>query len=1013
MARPDASRCLALLVVLVMVLPALAVAVPAAAEEETRLKNGFHMFAEVEAKYRQAAIDYPEITAFYDLGELYPHDNGTRKTSHEGRTFFALKISDNPHVNESDEPDILYVGLHHAREWMTTELMIWLMEHILADYGTNDTITQIVDTRELWLFPVLNPDGFVYTDTTDRTWRKNRRDSGGGDYGVDPNRNYGYKWGYDDSGSSPDPGNILYRGPYPFSEPCTQVMRDLALDVGFHLGISFHTYSEVMGFPPAYDRFHVPDYPFFKELGRRQAVHNGYDYGDVADGILYEVNGGFDDWMYFNTSALTFTYEMNSLAQGGFYVDSSLIVPTCTMNYEAALEIAKAPKNLYDMFDGGIRARVIDPRGNPVEGATVNATLIGADTFDHVTGPDGSFQFHAPYERFYEISVSKEGYSSHQESYQVLWRDRFTDINITIKDNVAPVIDRVSASHNGTEGTDFGIGQQVRIDLWEDMNETGLEGVVSIESFGAQYFHRRKPLTWDEGTSSYMYMWDTSGLKPRDDYLVTTELWDIDDNKDKDGVVAGEPDLKIALRDITPPMAPINLSLEAPPGGSTLVVTWEANTDDTEAYTLQRRRGLEGEWTFLINLTKDDTTFTDQGLENDVAYYYRLRAWDKVPLPSRWSLEAMGTPRDLIPPLAVEGMMVTAPPEGGVLELSWDEATDDAAAYLLYKDAGSGFELVEQFPRGSLMYIDEDVENDVGYFYKVSAVDASGNEGPFSVTVLGMPLDVTPPGLPVVEPLPSLTNLSEHQVSGTAEPFATVVVTVDQEDVGRFDVDADGRFSGTIELGNGINRVSFKCFDGSLNPSGSTEPVIVQVDLNPPRVTSTLPVHEQVEVLVTEQVSISVSEALVDGSVTGRLEIVGTGEMVPATVSYSSVTKTISLVPNTQLDKGTEYRVVVDATDIAGNHLTGGQLTFTTERPEEPEPTIGDSTLMLIVLLVAVAAIAGLFIVMRMRKPPEAEPATEGAEWEPGPAVAQEAASEYDPRAPGSEVYEGTEWDEY
>jgi hypothetical protein len=1017
MARPKPSRIIPLLIVLIMVLPALAVAVPAAAEEEHRLKDGFHMFTEVEAKFRDAAADYPAITAFYDLGELYPNDNGTRKTSHEGRTFFALKISDNPHINESDEPNILYVGLHHAREWMTTEMMIWLMEHILADYGTNDTITQIVDTRELWLFPVFNPDGFVYTDTTDRTWRKNRRDNGDGSFGVDPNRNYGYEWGYDDTGSSPDPGNILYRGPYPFSEPCTQIMRDFALDVKFDLGISFHTYSEVMGFPPAYDRFHVPDYPFFRELARRQAVHNGYDYGDVADGILYEVNGGFDDWMYFNTSALTFTYEMNSLAQGGFYVDSSLIVPTCTMNYEAALEIAKAPKNLYDMFDAGIRAHVIDPRGNPVEGATVQAQLIGDDTLDLVTGPNGTFEFHVPYERFYEISVTKEGYSSHSQSYQVLWFDRLTDINITIKDNVAPSITRVSASHEGEEATEFGIGQQVRIDLWEGLNETGLEGVVSIESFGAQYFHRRKSLTWDEDTSTYMYMWDTTDLKPRSDYLVTTELWDIDDNKDKDGIQAGQPDLTLSLRDITPPMAPINLTLEAPSGGSTLVVSWEANTDDTEAYTLQRRRAPDGEWTFLINLTMEDTTFTDQGLENEVAYSYRLMAWDKVPLPSGWSQIATGTPRDRIPPLTMEGLAVNAPPEGGSLVVSWDEATDDAAVYLLYRDAGGGFEVVREFARGTLMYTDLDVENDKSYFYKISAKDTSGNEGPFSRTVLGMPLDVTPPGLPVAEPLPGLTNLSEHQVSGTAEPFSTVVVMVDQEDSGRFDVDEDGRFRGTIELVNGINRVSFKCFDPSLNPSGATEAQLVQVDLNSPYVTSSIPVPDQVEVPITETISLSISEALVDGSVNGRLEFADSGITVPATVSYSSMTKTISVVPMTQLEKGTEYRVIVDGTDLAGNHLTGGAMAFTTERPEEPEPALGGSMLIAIMVIVLVVAVLALLMVMRMRRPP-AVAQDEGPGWEPGPTdrpqPPMDQETEYDPRTPQArDTYEGTDWDEY
>jgi len=1007
MAREASSRPLALLLFLVMVLPALAAAMPAAAEEH-RLNDGFHSFPEIVAKLHSAAENYSDITALYDLGELYPNGDGSTKTSHEGRTFWALKISDNPHINESDEPDILYVGLHHSREWMSTEMMVWLMEHILADYGVNDTITQIVDTRELWLFPVLNPDGFVYTET-DRTWRKNMRDNGDGTFGVDPNRNYGYEWGHDNVGSSPDPDNILYRGPYPFSEPCTQIMRDLALDVGFDLGISFHTYTEVMGFAPAYDRFHVPDYPFLKELGRRMSVHNGYDYGDVADGILYNANGVFDDWMYFNTSALTFTYEMNSLAQGGFYVDSSYIVPTCTMNYEAALELAKAPADLYDMFDGGIDARVMDPRGEPVEGAQVHAELIGDDVLNVTTGPDGKFSFHAPYERFYAVTVTKDGYSSHFDSYQVLWRDRFTTINITIKDNVAPSISRVVASHESEEGTDFGIGQQVRFDLWEEDNETDLQGVISIESFGGQYFHRRKGLTWDPLASSYSYTWDTTGLKPRSDYIVTTELWDIDDNKDRDGVEAGLPDLTLTLRDITPPMVPINLTLDAPPGGSSLILSWETNTDDTEVYTVQRKRGAEGAWSFLINLTKDDTTFNDQGLENEVAYSYRLMAWDNVPHPSSWSELVTGTPRDLIPPSRLEGLAVYAPPEGGVLEVNWDEATDDAAAYVLYRDAGTGFQAVNEFPRGTLRYVDMDVVNDKTYLYKVSAKDSTGNEGPHSVAVLGMPLDVTPPALPVVERLPDLTNMSEHQVSGTAEPHATVVAMVNQEDLGRYEVDEDGSFAGTLELDNGINRVSFKCFDTSLNPSGATEAMLVQVDLNSPHVTSTLPPPDQKEVPVTDTVSLTVSESLVDSSVSGRLEFADTGVAVPATVTYSVQTKTITVVPTTQLEKGTTYRVVVDGADPSGNRLTGGSLSFTTVRPEEPEPTLGGSMLLAIIILVLIVVAVTLVVVMRMRKPPAvSDPG--GPTWEEGTTD----TADYDPETPGSqEVDDGSEWDEY
>jgi len=1010
---------MAIVLFLVVVLPAFAVAMPAAAEEH-RLNDGFRSFVEIEAQLRSLAENNSDIAVLYDLGELYPNGDGSTKTSWEGRHFWAMKISDNPLEDEPEEPAILYVSMHHSREWMTTEMMMWLIEHLLAGYGTNDTVTQIVDTREIWCFPVLNPDGFVFSETDDRTWRKNRRDNGDGTFGVDPNRNYGFAWGYDNQGSSPQTSSETYRGPYPISEPCTQIMRDFAYDIGFELGISFHTHSEVMTWAPAYIRQHMSHYPIAQELARRMAAHNGYEYGDILDGILYTVNGGWDDFMYFNTSAITFTYEMNNLAQGGFYVDSSYIVPTCSMNYEAALELAKAPVDLYQMFNGGIQGTVMDPRGVPIEGAQVHVELLGSDTLEFTTGADGRFSFHAPYQRFYPITVSKEGYTGYADSHQVMGRDRMPLVNITIKDNVAPVISEVLASHNGTEGTSFGIGQQVRINLREAGNESGLDAIVSIESFQGQYFHRRKPMTWDWSTSTYHYTWDTSGLKPRSDYLVTTELADIDGNRDKDGVAAGQPDLTLTLRDITPPVAPINLSIDAPPEGGSLVLSWEPNTDDTMMYTIQRRVGPRsdgGDWAFLINLTKDETSFRDQGLENDVAYSYRLMAWDAVPLPSAWSVEVTGTPKDLEPPGLVRGLAVNAPPEGGRLELSWSESTDDAAFYLLYRDVGPGYESLGQFPRGTTHYVDADVENGRSYFYKVSALDPSRNEGPLSTPVLGMPLDTTPPGLPTVEPLPELTNLSEHQVSGTAEPLATVVAMVNQEEVATFTVEADGTFSGTIELTGGINRVTVKCYDASLNPSGSTEPMLVQVDLNRPYVTSSQPMPGQEEVKVLETVSLMVSEALWEPSVTGRMEFARTGVKVPSTVTYDVLTKTITVVPLSELEKGTEYRVVVDGTDPAGNHLTGGDLTFTTVRPEEPEPSITDSTLLALVLVVVIA-VAGVLIAMRMRRRPGA-PEGNGGGWEPGTPrhegpVWEEGRDDYDPRGPEPwETDQGPDWEEY
>ena len=143
-------------------------------------------------------------------------------TSHEGRPIHVLRISNDPNVDQA-KPEMLYDALHHAREPEGVMQLLYFMWSLLERYGTDPLITHIVDTRELYFVPCVNPDGYVYNETTDPfgggMWRKNRRDNGDGSFGVDLNRNYGLAWGIDDDGSSPDPFSDVYRGPSAFSEP--------------------------------------------------------------------------------------------------------------------------------------------------------------------------------------------------------------------------------------------------------------------------------------------------------------------------------------------------------------------------------------------------------------------------------------------------------------------------------------------------------------------------------------------------------------------------------------------------------------------------------------------------------------------------------------------------------------------------------------------------------------------------------------------------------------------------
>jgi murein tripeptide amidase MpaA len=124
-----------------------------------------------------------------------------------GRDIWALKVSDNPDKNEA-EPAALLMGAHHAREWPSIEVPMATAKKLLEEYETSAEIKELVDNREIWIVPMVNPDGVVYSMEKSRYWRKNRRNNGG-TFGVDLNRNYGYQWGSVGASSSGSSDTIM------------------------------------------------------------------------------------------------------------------------------------------------------------------------------------------------------------------------------------------------------------------------------------------------------------------------------------------------------------------------------------------------------------------------------------------------------------------------------------------------------------------------------------------------------------------------------------------------------------------------------------------------------------------------------------------------------------------------------------------------------------------------------------------------------------------------------------
>lgn len=249
----------------------------------------YYSYSECTDMLMAAAEDYPRICMVDSIG-----------SSLFGRAIWAIKISDNAFINDLSEADILFVALHHARELITPNVLIHLMNHLLSNYGTDPYVTDLVDNREIWIVPVLNPDGHVYVEEVDDLWRKNRRPPElTGCVGVDINRNYGFFHGYDNVGSSPYECDQDYRGPGPFSEQETRAIRDLVLNPSnqFKVAVSYHSYGDLILYPWGYTTEPTPDAETYAVWGDSMSAYNGYRAGPSYTNI-YTTNGDFDDWMY-------------------------------------------------------------------------------------------------------------------------------------------------------------------------------------------------------------------------------------------------------------------------------------------------------------------------------------------------------------------------------------------------------------------------------------------------------------------------------------------------------------------------------------------------------------------------------------------------------------------------------------------------------------------------------------------------------------------------------------------
>lgn len=253
-------------------------------------------------------LTYSEMLVVLDqMAALYPNLISVRAPvpdilTNEGNEIYWVRLSDNPTMDETTEPEVLYTALHHAREPNSLSQMIFFLWYMLENYETDTEVQHLINNTEMYFMPCVNVDGYLYNESTDPNgggfWRKNRRDNGDGTFGVDLNRNYGFQWGINNNGSSPNTDSQVYRGTGPFSEPETQAVKAFCEAHEFQIAHNYHTYGNLLIHPWGYDDSATPDDALFKAMAVEMTKENDFTYGTGIETVGYNVNGDSDDWMY-------------------------------------------------------------------------------------------------------------------------------------------------------------------------------------------------------------------------------------------------------------------------------------------------------------------------------------------------------------------------------------------------------------------------------------------------------------------------------------------------------------------------------------------------------------------------------------------------------------------------------------------------------------------------------------------------------------------------------------------
>jgi len=332
----------------------------------------FHSYNDMVSEMQQAASDHPSILILDTLGY-----------SVQGRMILGAKISGNPALEEN-EPEFRIIGNHHGNEYMSVEMGLLMLEYLTDNYGSNPQAMHLVEDLEIWIIPMMNPDG--------------RTAGTRGNYnGVDLNRDYGYIW----NGYSPGI----------FSQVETRAIREHGMKNNFSISLSFHTSGDVMNYVWNYKDFPVADSAFIVDISEEYGSYNGYW---VVEGYnWYQTYGDCNDWSYGSRGDIDATIE----------TDDYNIPNVWNQNRDAMLA-------MMERADDGVRGIVTDAStGEPLE-AMVTCMELGLPVYaDPIVGDYQKNLLPGTY----TLKFSANGYQDTTISGVVVSGDSPTILNVALR----------------------------------------------------------------------------------------------------------------------------------------------------------------------------------------------------------------------------------------------------------------------------------------------------------------------------------------------------------------------------------------------------------------------------------------------------------------------------------------------------------------------------------------------------------------------------------------------------